>query len=365
MSTSATNTGNAFGSGASSAFGNTATTSAFSQPAFGQSTFGQPQPTQPASAFVQPTQTAFGQSTTATTPSVFGQPQSTQPAPSFGQSAFAQPQQPSAFGQASQPQSSLIKPATGAFGSLTGSGTTNAFGGGGFSAFSGQPSAFGAGATNTPAAQAGGSVFGQSTFGAAPAAVPAQTSVFGAPVTTSAFGAPSAFGVLSPQQPVSAFGGTAFGAQTRSQPVSAFNTQNQSTPLPNTFSNLANAASSAFAPQPASSAFGGLSSTSLEVPKVASAFSAQPLSAFPMSSPSTSSSFPAANSNNNKGKSVVGPPDFANAKSGYQPGATPYDQQLPPDYMSAVLPPLVLETFKAQKFEWGKVPEWVPPLELR
>jgi nucleoporin NUP42 len=33
--------------------------------------------------------------------------------------------------------------------------------------------------------------------------------------------------------------------------------------------------------------------------------------------------------------------------------------------MSDVLPPSVLEAFKGQKFEWGKVPEWVPPLELR
>jgi nucleoporin NUP42 len=79
-----------------------------------------------------------------------------------------------------------------------------------------------------------------------------------------------------------------------------------------------------------------------------------------MASPSTSGSFPTAG----KGKVAAGPPDFANAKSGYQPGATPYDQQLPPNYIS-VLPPLVLEAFKGQKFEWGKVPEWVPPLELR
>ena len=84
-----------------------------------------------------------------------------------------------------------------------------------------------------------------------------------------------------------------------------------------------------------------------------------------MSSPSTSSTFPAANSHNDKGKPVVGPPDFANAKSGYQPGATPYDQQLPSNYMNVVLPPLVLEAFKGPKFEWGNVPEWVPPLELR
>ncbi|KAF8237897.1 hypothetical protein L208DRAFT_1355643 [Tricholoma matsutake] len=365
MNTNTTNTSNPFGSGTSastlstptaSAFGNTTTTSAFGQTAFGRSAFGQPQPAQP----------IFGQSTTTTAPSAFGQQQPTQPPTAFGQptqpvSAFVQPQQSSVFGQSSQPQSSLIKPATGAFGGLTGSGTTNAFGGGGFSAFSGQPSAFGAGATSTPASQAnpGGSIFGQSAFSATPAAAPSQTpSVFGAPATTSAFGAPSVFGALAPQ-PVSAFGGSAFGTQAQTQPVSAFNTQNNPT------SNPSNTISSAFANPPASaSAFGG--SSSLEVPKVASAFSAQPLSAFPMSSPSTSlSSFPAANRNNDKGKSVAGPPDFVNAKSSYQPGATPYDEQLPPNYTTAVLPQSVLETFKGQKFEWGKVPEWIPPLELR
>ena len=280
---------------------------------------------------------------------------------------FGQPQQPSAFGQTSQP-TSLIKPATGAFGSLTGSGTTSAFGGGGFSAFSGQPSAFGAGATTTaPASQAGSSIFGQPAFGAAaPPTTTAPTSVFGAPTATSAFGAPSAFGALAPQQPASAFGGSAFGSQTQTQPVSAFNTQTNT--LSGSFANLANAATSAFASQSGStSAFGGSSSTALDVPKIASAFSAQPLSAFPMSSPSASSSFPAAGSNANDGNgtSVVGPPDFASAKSWYQPGTTPYDQQLPPDYMGAVLPPLALDAFKSRKFEWGKIPEWVPPLELR
>ena len=46
------------------------------------------------------------------------------------------------------------------------------------------------------------------------------------------------------------------------------------------------------------------------------------------------------------------------------PGSTPFDAQLPADYLTK-LPEHVLAAFKAAKFELGKIPEWVPPKELR
>jgi nucleoporin NUP42 len=33
--------------------------------------------------------------------------------------------------------------------------------------------------------------------------------------------------------------------------------------------------------------------------------------------------------------------------------------------MTEIIPKAVLEVFKAEKFEWGNVPEWIPPVELR
>jgi len=58
------------------------------------------------------------------------------------------------------------------------------------------------------------------------------------------------------------------------------------------------------------------------------------------------------------------PPDFKNAKVSFKQGLTPYDSQLPPNYIT-MLPQRVVEAFRAEKFEWGNVPDWVPPLELR
>ncbi|KAF9458474.1 hypothetical protein BDZ94DRAFT_1226234 [Collybia nuda] len=55
---------------------------------------------------------------------------------------------------------------------------------------------------------------------------------------------------------------------------------------------------------------------------------------------------------------------FAKLQSAYKPNTTPYDQQLPPNYMQ-LIPPAALDAFQSQKFEWGKVPDWIPPLELR
>jgi hypothetical protein len=48
----------------------------------------------------------------------------------------------------------------------------------------------------------------------------------------------------------------------------------------------------------------------------------------------------------------------------YKPGADKHDALLPASYMS-MLPAMVKEAFEAKSFAWGKVPEWMPPLELR
>ncbi|THH14183.1 hypothetical protein EW146_g6130 [Bondarzewia mesenterica] len=59
-----------------------------------------------------------------------------------------------------------------------------------------------------------------------------------------------------------------------------------------------------------------------------------------------------------------GPPDFANAKSTYKPGLDKYDVLLPSDYLS-LIPKSARDAFEATRFDWGNVPEWVPPTEMR
>ncbi|KAI0355454.1 hypothetical protein OH77DRAFT_1403224, partial [Trametes cingulata] len=93
-------------------------------------------------------------------------------------------------------------------------------------------------------------------------------------------------------------------------------------------------------------------------------------SAFAPSAPSTTRSFfgqpPPASTAGAKEKS--GKPDFAAARKRalYKPGATQYDELLPPNYME-LLPKTALEAFRAERdaFEWGNIPEWIPPKELR
>ena len=58
------------------------------------------------------------------------------------------------------------------------------------------------------------------------------------------------------------------------------------------------------------------------------------------------------------------PPKSSRTKSVYKPGSTPYDQQIPSDYKEA-LPKSAVEAFESQNFEWGKVPECIPPVETR
>ena len=87
----------------------------------------------------------------------------------------------------------------------------------------------------------------------------------------------------------------------------------------------------------------------------------------PQQPPPTSafgSSTPMLASTSNKPKS--GKPDFAAALLTVrcQPGLDKYDALLPPNYLE-ILPKNALEAFRAEKFDWGAVPEFVPPREVR
>ncbi|TFK29045.1 hypothetical protein FA15DRAFT_633053 [Coprinopsis marcescibilis] len=406
-----------FGTGSASAFGAPAATSAFGNPtntasAFGTpaaapaaSVFGAPSSTTPAFGGTQPTASAFGASTnptsgsvfgntnpstsafgTPTSASVFGKPAFGQPA--FGQSGFGGTSNPppntstSAFGQpsfgstgfgggAQNNASSIIKPATGAFGNYASAGPT-AFGatastapaapaagpGGAFSAFSGsQPSAFAAAATNKPAS---GSVFGQPAFGT-PATAPTNPfgggSVFGTPApaaasnpTGSAFGTPATSGTASasafstfgtPQGSVSAFGNPSHGGA-----QSVFGQQQQQQQQQ----------------QQATSVFGTPSAPAPQQQQTKSAFGTS-FGATAIVLGQSSGAFGAA-SHHHTTPNTQGALDFHKAVYNYRPGIVPQDSRLPANY-SEILPAGALVAFKGGKFEWGKVPEWIPPLELR
>jgi len=59
-------------------------------------------------------------------------------------------------------------------------------------------------------------------------------------------------------------------------------------------------------------------------------------------------------------------PDFARllTKVRTKPGYTPYDGLLGPEYVK-MIPQRVVQAFMKDKFEFGQVPDWVPPLEVR
>ncbi|KAF5322519.1 hypothetical protein D9619_000184 [Psilocybe cf. subviscida] len=333
---------------ATSAFGAPAATSVFGStttaaPAFGKPAFGQP---------------AFGQTSTPAAPATgaFGQPlNNTATQSAFGTPAAAPAT--SAFGQPAFGQSSLIKPASGAFSAFSGggaspfaaaaaaannptpAGTTTGTGGGAFSAFSGQPSVFGLGAAGNTTTQ---NVFGQPAFGqpSAPAAAAAPAaSVFGAPApAVSAFGAPvqatSVFGQPQPQpaQTTSVFGQPA--AQPAAAPTSVFGNTGWGSG-------------------------GGLTVNAAAAPS-------RVQSATMEMNPSTSSGSgmkTAVSATPAAGKTQE--LDFTTMKNaGVKPGVNPYDSMLPPNY-AEMLPQSVQEAFKAPSFEWGNVPDWVPPLSVR
>ena len=241
----------------------------------------------------------------------FGQPLNNPgPVSAFGQPP---PATSSVFGQPSAlGTSSFIKPASGAFSAFNNTGSTFGnnqttpaanTGSGGFSAFATQPSAFNLAAQTPPTT---GSTFGQPSFGQpAPAAtfVPTSTSVFGnpGPAPASVFGTPSAFGVLSQPQ----------------QPSQ----QQQQTAAPVLQSDNNNS-------------FG-------TTPHYNSTFGTPATQSIP---PTTTKS--------------------SRTKSVFKPGSTPYDEQIPSNYKET-LPKSAVQAFESQNFEWGEVPEWVPPIEVR
>lgn len=65
-------------------------------------------------------------------------------------------------------------------------------------------------------------------------------------------------------------------------------------------------------------------------------------------------------------KPASGMPDFARAKAAarMKPGADRYLGLLPNDY-NEMIPADVKVAFMDVKFEWGKIPDWIPPEEVR
>ncbi|EGO20484.1 hypothetical protein SERLADRAFT_476712 [Serpula lacrymans var. lacrymans S7.9] len=62
--------------------------------------------------------------------------------------------------------------------------------------------------------------------------------------------------------------------------------------------------------------------------------------------------------------SATGAPDFGNARLSLRSDADKYGALLPPNYFD-ILPEAVKTAFQSDKFEWGNVPEWIPPREVR
>lgn len=65
-------------------------------------------------------------------------------------------------------------------------------------------------------------------------------------------------------------------------------------------------------------------------------------------------------------KPASGMPDFASAKltARMKPGADRYLDLFPNDY-NEMIPADVKAAFTRAKFEWGKIPDWIPPEEVR
>ncbi|KAG1735458.1 hypothetical protein EDB19DRAFT_1724599 [Suillus lakei] len=310
--------------GGRSAFGSGSALSAVPQPsvsgtassAFGKSAFGQP-------AFGQ---TGFGTSAVA---SAFGQPAQTM-------SAFGQPQQStSAFGQPAQTTSAFGQPPSSAFG---------------------QPSAF--------AHLALRQHLGAPALALEPVAGFLPSHLSRHPGLRqyrhkhrrldSRHLEPLPRGqhkvhLLLPTQVQSAFSSAA-------PAQSAFSS---ATPSPSAFGSTPSAPSaiggssvalqSAFGSAPTTSAFGstgaGAPSFGVAAPVVATAFTT------PMATTPTDASKPSASA-----------PGFSRSKIQIKPDR--YAALLPPNYMD-LLPADVKAAFAAEKFEWGKIPEWIPPKEVR
>ncbi|KAG8906138.1 hypothetical protein FRB99_007528 [Tulasnella sp. 403] len=298
----------------------------------------------------------------------------------------------------------------------------SAFGGNpnpfGSSVFGGSPSAFGAkpATFGTPASTSafGGMAantapFGSSTFGSTPTPGFGQTSAFGANAARpSGFGTPTAgagfagFGAAKPvgfgstpafgqttfgQPSTPAFGQSAFGQQQQQQ--SAFGQPSGTT---TTTSGGNGGAFSAFSQQ--STAFGKPSAPTSAFGQPAFGQTTQPPafgqppqqpSAFGQAPPATSafgqtsqpmSAFGAQAFGQQTRSATQGfgqtsqttPSSSApqtNASSSARLAQDPFSRFLPPNYLQ-LLPDDVKAAFeKEDEFEWGKIPEWIPPVEMR
>ncbi|KZS91362.1 hypothetical protein SISNIDRAFT_487682 [Sistotremastrum niveocremeum HHB9708] len=329
-------TTNTFSNAPVSVFGQTSAPTAPKPSPFGSASQG--------SVFGQPSTGAFGTAAPSSfikpaTAGVFGS--STTPS-AFGSSAFGSP---STFGSSSFPSTtgtSTIAPSS-PFGAFSNAGKPTVFG---------QPSAptpasssvFGSASTSTPPT-APASVFGSggSGFGNT-GQTPIQPRPFGAPAPSAPFGSP--FSQAQPQAsapaqaPSSVFGtpsafpssSTAFG-QTPAPSTSVFGQTAPAPPTNNVFGQPSNTTTSSVfgqpapPPQPAASPFAPIPSQPPPPPPAAAA-----------PRPTTQ----------------------------FIPASDPYIATLPKDYLQS-LPKEVRAAFESDSFDWNglRVPEWVPPTELR
>jgi len=325
--------------------------------AFGGSVFGSSSDTSSATANPNPTafggtatstfgQTAFGQSgfgTVATSSVDFGQ----------GTSAFGAAQPVSVFGQPTQMPSALAQPqTTSAFGQTPAFGQqsqpTSAFG-------QSSQATIGFGQPSNPT-----SAFGQS---------PQPSSAFGqAPQTTSLFGqsslikpASSPFGSTTPN--TSVFGNTnsggffAFASQPSGFSAAASTSVPSAAASGSVFGQPTFSAAAPAQPAQAQSVFPSVIQPTFgpSLTPTSTLAASSPMSAFPTGSPFGGTRKPSSTG-----------PDFALAKSRVRPklDGDRFTSLLPPNY-SDILPADVKAAFMSEKFEWGKIPEWIPPKEVR
>jgi len=331
-------TGSAFGSGTSS-----------STSAFGQSSFGAGASSNTGST------SAFGQSG-------FGAGANTAASP-FGQASSTAKPAGSAFGQSTFGQSSFGQSAFGSTNSNDKAGAGSAFG----------QSAFGSANNNDKAGT--GSAFGQSAFGASTAApafgqsgfggTPSNTNTTAAGTTDSAATGSitkSPFGTFGSSSNTSAFGQSAFGQSSFGQAAS--NTTNSSSA--NTGSTTGGSAFGAFGNQAPTDNAGATSSPFGKATAGTSPFgqtSAFGSSAFGQANnttkPASSGGFGAFSGNAGFGSTAPAISAAVPVRRLNQGGP---GETLP---KLADLHELVREAFEATEFELGKIPDTVPPLEVR
>ncbi|KAH6902798.1 hypothetical protein BKA70DRAFT_1404623 [Coprinopsis sp. MPI-PUGE-AT-0042] len=274
-----------------------------------------------------------------------------------------------------------------------------AFASSGSSAFAAPSTTFAFGAPSRTSAFGASSAFGTPAFGAPPAAT---TSAFGAPQTmlwaiwfrseggSSAFGT-SAHAPGSPSliKPASGFGAYAGGGTGGFASGGTSTTTNPPAGGGRPFSAFANSQPSAFAAAAATKSAGGpvfgqsaFGQANVATAPASNAFggsafgaSAQIQGGFlafsnPHSEP-TIANTDLSGQPSQGGASTAGAGvkyDFSQTKYNYRPGIVTSDTRLPANYIpgsGSVLPETVLAAFAALKFEWGKVPEWAPPVQLR